>query len=376
MIKPLFKILILLSLIFYQNVIFAENQILLKNPQGRMGLSYKPEKYSNIFKTNISSTELENIVKTNKESEINDKKAQLSAQKQKEKELKQQEKAQLSAQKQKEKEEKLLAKQKEIIDKNEEKQTFFNKKTIVKTEETQNENPIPPQKTEIKQSIAHKKKPQQDQETIDIVNEINKELYNEKQKMLEELSILWVNAVQKSDTVYFAIMKLSNPNGDEVNKNGFKKILEPIINAAPLVGQAFVNPALTAGSLIGSNVMGTMMNDNANRRLSKVNDADLVILARAIDELQEKLLLNYMAYKSTLAEYKLTIQIANERKKTYEKMNKNNSPNLILANTFYTEAMDNQYKARQEFLMKRVVLEQMVGADAINEIEKNNEGIN
>ena len=127
-----------------------------------------------------------------------------------------------------------------------------------------------------------------------ILEEISDELNAERPKMLEELSMLWVNAVQKSDTVYFAIMKLSNPNGEEVNKNGFKKILEPIIGAAPLVGQAFVNPAMTAGSLIGSNVLGTMMNDSATKRLTRVNDADLVILARAIDELQETLLLNYM----------------------------------------------------------------------------------
>ena len=148
----------------------------------------------------------------------------------------------------------------------------------------------------------------QDKDTKNIVNEIKTELTNDRPKMLEELSTLWVSAVQKSDTVYFAIMKLSNPNGEEVNKNGFKKILEPIIGAAPLVGQAFVNPALTAGSIIGSNVMGTMINDNVKSRLAKVNDADLVILARAIDELQETLLINYMAYKGAKEEYELAIK--------------------------------------------------------------------
>jgi len=111
------------------------------------------------------------------------------------------------------------------------------------------------------------------------------------------------------------------------------------------------------------------MNDSATKRLTKVNDADLVILARSIDELQETLLMNYLAYKSALKEYELSIKIADNRKETYEKLNKENSPDVILANTFYTEALDNQYKARQEFLMKRVVLEQMVGADAINEME-------
>ncbi|MCQ2957655.1 MAG: hypothetical protein MJ180_02000 [Candidatus Gastranaerophilales bacterium] len=210
----------------------------------------------------------------------------------------------------------------------------------------------------------------QDPLTKSIVNEVTTEIAEERSKMLEELSLLWVSAVQKSDTVYFAIMKLSNPNGEEVNKSGVKKILAPIISAAPLVGQAFVNPALSAGSLIGSNLMGTMINDTANSRLTKVNDADLVILARSIDELQETLLLNYLAYKSALKEYELSIKITDSRKEIYDKLNAENSPHVILANTFYTEALDNQYKARQEFLMKRVVLEQMVGTDALNEMEK------
>jgi len=76
-----------------------------------------------------------------------------------------------------------------------------------------------------------------------------------------------------------------------------------------------------------------------------------------------------MAYKSALKEYQFNIKITDERKKVYDRLNKINSPHLILANTFYTEALDNQYKARQDFLMKRVVLEQMVGAEALREIE-------
>ena len=72
---------------------------------------------------------------------------------------------------------------------------------------------------------------------------------------------------------------------------------------------------------------------------------------------------------SALKEYELSIKLTDERKKIDDKLNKQNSPYLLLANTFYTESLDNQYKARQDFLMKRVVLEQMVGAEALNEIE-------
>ncbi len=249
------------------------------------------------------------------------------------------------------------------------KKSVNEKEAVNKVEQTQEVKPPEKKQQEHKTKLAIKTNTNQDPQTKAIVKEISTELANDRTQMLEELSTLWVSAVQKSDTVYFAIMKLSNPNGEDVNKKGVKKILEPILSAAPLVGQAFVNPALTAGSLIGSSVMGSMMNDSATRRLTKVNDADLVILARAIDELQENLLLNYMTYKNALKEYELSIKITAERKKVYDKLNTENSPNVILANTFYTEALDNQYKARQDFLMKRVVLEQMVGSEALNEIE-------
>lgn len=422
----------------------------LRMPQGRMGLSYKPERYSPYFKTNLTKAELEKISSilkkekdTEKQTKIEQKEESIKSKKiaktnyQKEKqEIKEkqlaqklQEKKELEIEKQRQKnklaqekqyakeqkfkkaQEKKLAKAKkqeeekikkqllkeEKITKKIEKQKLaeLEKKQQTETEskaekklaflsgisnkhtpqETTEQTVEQPQDKQI-QTIPQKKtitaKQTIDNETKQIINEISVELNAERPIMLEELSLLWVSAVQKSDTVYFAIMKLSNPNGDEVNKNGFKKIMEPIIGAAPLVGQAFVNPAMTAGSLIGSNVLGTMMNDNASKRLSRVNDADLVILARAIDELQETLLVNYMAYKSALKEYELAIKITDERKKAYDELNQKNSPHIILANTFYTEALDRQYKARQEFLMKRVVLEQMVGADALNEIENKN----
>ncbi|MCR4880871.1 MAG: hypothetical protein K6A44_02850 [bacterium] len=304
-------------------------------------------------------------------------KEQLAAKKLEEKRLKQEEKAERAAKKLEEKKLKQEEKANAILshknnDKEEKEPKLIfrlgkKEKNKVETEpEVTSKNTenveTAPEDTNIAKYV-------QDNDTKNIVKEIKTELTDDRPQMLQELSTLWVSAVQKSDTVYFAIMKLSNPNGEEVNKNGFKKILEPILGAAPLVGQAFVNPALTAGSIIGSNVMGTMINDGAKARLTKVNDADLVILARAIDELQESLLMNYMAYKGAKEAYELAVKIAEERQQEYEEMNKKNSPNTILANTFYTEALDYQYKTRQDFLMKRIVLEQMVGTEALNEIE-------
>ena len=389
MVKIATRLLILLMIFSLCAPTLAEQT---RNPQGRLGLQYKTEPYNPTYNSNISNEELEllgkKIEQFEQEQKRNEKIAKNNAEKEKIAQLKLQKKQKQLARKEalagikaekkaKKQEEKITLEAKNGDSKSDERtKNFFanlaNKKEEKNIQKAEEITTTQPQKVaEAVQAIKASQEPKhQDYETQKIIEEITKELTNERPKMLEELSALWVSAVQKSDTVYFAIMKLSNPNGEEVNKKGIKKILEPILGAAPLVGQAFVNPALTAGSLIGSNVLGTMMNDNATKRLTKVNDADLVILARAIDELQETLLMNYMAYKSAYTEYELSIKITEERKKAYDELNKQNSPYLVLANTFYTEALDSQYKARQHFLMKRVILEQMVGAEALNEIEQ------
>jgi hypothetical protein len=241
-----------------------------------------------------------------------------------------------------------------------------NKNSELQNSDTKNNQKLSLLNSQSKQNFL------KDEEAESIVREIAGELDTDIEVMLNDLKELWVCAVENSETIRFAIIKLSNPNGEEVNKSGFKKIVAPIISAAPLLGQGLANPAAAAGSLIGSGVLSSVLNDNSelNARLTKVNDADLVILAKAIDDLQQNLVVNYMSYIGAYKEYEYSMKITAERQAKYEELNKNNSSNLLLANTFYTEALDNQYKARQAFLMKRIVLEQMVGNDALVKIEQ------
>ena len=241
-----------------------------------------------------------------------------------------------------------------------------NKNSELKNYESKNDDRLSLLNQQSKQNFLR------DEEAESIVREISAELDANREEMLNDLKELWICAVENSETIRFAIIKLSNPNGEEVNKSGFKKIVTPILSAAPLLGQGLANPAAAAGSLIGSGVLSSVLNDNSelNSKLTKVNDADLVILAKAIDDLQQNLVVNYMSYIGAYKEYEYSMKITAERQKKYEELNKNNSQNLLLANTFYTEALDNQYKARQEFLMKRIVLEQMVGNEALTKIEQ------
>ena len=185
-----------------------------------------------------------------------------------------------------------------------------------------------------------------------IAREINLELLDEHDSILQDLRILWQAAAQNSETIKFAIYKLSKPDGEKIDENVVKKILEPIANIAPMIGAGVANSAVAGSSLMGGGVLSSMLsNDNAiNKQLTKVNDADLVILAKEIDDLQQRLVYLYYNYVTALKVLAYSDKIVKNRYDYYNWTLSKKSTNIVIADTFYRDSLDKQYKARQELM--------------------------
>ena len=56
-----------------------------------------------------------------------------------------------------------------------------------------------------------------------------------------------------------------------------------------LVGASIANPVLAGSSLIGGNILNIMTQDTKalNYKYTKVNDADMIILIRKVEDLQQ-----------------------------------------------------------------------------------------
>ena len=91
--------------------------------------------------------------------------------------------------------------------------------------------------------------------------EISKELALDEEEMMGDLSLLWQGAATKSDTINFALYKLSNPEADKPNEKSVKKVLLNIASLSSLVGAGMGNPILATGSMLGSSVFGIMSQD-------------------------------------------------------------------------------------------------------------------
>ena len=203
--------------------------------------------------------------------------------------------------------------------------------------------------------------------------EISKSIELDYDDMLSDLSLLWQGAATKSDTIKFAIYKLSNPDKDKPDDSAIKKVLSTIAGMSTFLGAGSGNPMFASAALIGGNTLGIMSQDNKalNYKYTQVTDADMIILVRKVDELQQKVVDIYYDYMTAKKLYEKTSAQARQCEINYKKAQNQKREVVMITDTFYREALDEQVKARGNFFEKRSQLEQLVGKDIFAQFEKN-----
>ncbi len=201
--------------------------------------------------------------------------------------------------------------------------------------------------------------------------EVSKTVEADYNEMMEDLSLLWQGAATRSDTIKFAIYKLSNPDKDKPDTSAVKKVLTTIAGMSTFLGAGTGNPILASAALIGGNTLGIMSQDTKalNYKYSQVTDADMIILVRKVDELQQKVVDMYYDYMTARQWYDMTTQMVAQRSTNYKNAQNLSKEVILVTDTFYREALDEQIKARGSFFEKRSRLEQLVGNDIFKQFE-------
>jgi hypothetical protein len=205
-----------------------------------------------------------------------------------------------------------------------------------------------------------------------ISREVSADLELDQEDLVGDLSVLWQGAAAQSDTINFALYKLANPDEDKPDEKSVKKVLTTIAGMSTLAGAGIGNPMLAAGSLIGGNVLGIMSQDTKalNYKYTKVTDADMIILVRKIEDLQQKTVDLYYNYMTARKKLKMIDKIVSERKKNYEYAQDLSREVILVTDAYYRTALDTQMKARSDFFAKRAALEQFVGNEVFEQFEK------
>ena len=202
--------------------------------------------------------------------------------------------------------------------------------------------------------------------------EISKTIDIDYADMQADLSLLWQGAATRSDTIKFAIYKLSNPDKDKPDNGAVKKVLSTIAGMSMFVGAGMGNPALASAALLGGNTLGIMSQDTKalNYKYTQVTDADMIILVRKVEDLQQKVVDMYYDYLTSRELYNMTTNMVEKAHSNYLKAQKKSKEVILMTDTFYREALDQQQKARGSFFEKRSRLEQLVGNDVFRQFEQ------
>lgn len=204
-----------------------------------------------------------------------------------------------------------------------------------------------------------------------ISKEISEDLELDTSDIQNDIQLLWVGAAQNSETVKFIVYKLSNPEEDKPKENIVKKIIQPLSTVGSLAGIGIGNPVAAISSIMGSSVLGSMsINDkDLNYKFSKVNDADMIVLIRKIEELQRKIVNYYFDYMSARNLLIKSDSIVAKRQKAYIESQKLNDEQLLMIDSFYRAALNKQAKLQADYLSKRSALEQIIGTETLVQFE-------
>ena len=204
--------------------------------------------------------------------------------------------------------------------------------------------------------------------------EISQELEYDGQEMLSDLSLLWQGAAMQSETINFALYKLANPDADKPDEKSLKKVLTTIASMSTLVGAGIGNPVIAGTSLISGNVLGIMTQDTKalNYKYTRVNDADMIILIRKVEDLQQKTVDLYYDYMSAKKQLEMMNDLVQERKTKFDSAVANDAARelVVITDAYYRTALDRQRNAKSEFFSKRAALEQFVGNEALLQFEQ------
>lgn len=202
-------------------------------------------------------------------------------------------------------------------------------------------------------------------------NEVAKLIDLDRSDMLEDIQILWQGTASKSETIKFALYKLSNPEADKPKEGVIKKVIRPLASFSSLAGAGFMSPVAATSALMSGSLINSLSfsDKDLNYKYTKVNDADMIVLIKKVDDLQEQMISEYFDYMTSLEMIKMVNKTLKKRAENYELAKKESNESLLIADAYYRTALDNKAKLELEFLSQRAVLEQLVGPDALKEFE-------
>jgi hypothetical protein len=204
---------------------------------------------------------------------------------------------------------------------------------------------------------------------------VNNDLRDDEELSITDIGMLWEAAVERSGTIRYAIEKLSrrDATGKPVDNDSFtKRVVQNLVHLGGVAGTMWTG---TPAGLIGSNMVQDLISGSPqDSALSRVTDADMVILAKEVEALQSQLIEQYYTYRQTQERLTMAREASATIEKYYDHAFKTTSANSEVLQPLMQSMLDNakqeEQKAQQAYSSSRSALSMLVGVDAIAALDQ------
>lgn len=216
----------------------------------------------------------------------------------------------------------------------------------------------------------------------DNIQQEDKTIYNEvrdeEELSLTDIGMLWEAAVERSGTIRYAIEKLSrrDATGKPVENDNFsKRMLGSLVHLGGVAGSMWTG---TPAGLIGSGMIQDLMSGSPTESaLARVTDADMVILAKEVEELQNQLITLYYNYKNAKEKLSIAQEAQSTLLKYSEQAESKNSQDTEalkpLMQSLIESARQEVQNAEQAVNSNRSALSGVVGSSAIEALDQSSQ---
>lgn len=185
------------------------------------------------------------------------------------------------------------------------------------------------------------------------------------------LQALWVSRLENSTTILLALQKLNEKTGNIKAKDKVRfrqRILQSAVSLGSLGASAFTG---SSAPLVGGNMLSSIAGpNNFKAYLENVSNADMVLLARAVEEEQAGLMKQYLELRQALEEKKLIEAQMNEALALGESLPQADSLKVAQFMALNQLMAQKQSAASSRVEVAKNVLEQSTNPSVVADIER------
>ena len=180
----------------------------------------------------------------------------------------------------------------------------------------------------------------------------------QQEKDLEDIDMLWKEAVERNTLIKFALKKLSSPDSQRrIHSSLMAKTVSALVSGASFIPSfAGSNATIQTGAYAAGHIISTLITKRNMPKENPLTDTELIELAGVIEDLQNDIIKSYYGYKSSLSQIKESrAQIMLYNKNFNNAMKNNDTLEMFLSEHLYEKAILRE--EQQTYQAKKYLLE-------------------